>query len=374
MKIETFQMERTQSIWENQVQYNLSESGVHALRVSELGCEDLNDVFLSYPQTNGSIELRERISAFYPGTGPDHVLVGNGTAEMNFIAVWNLVEPGDEVVMMLPNYMQIWGLAESMGATVKPLWLRETNGRWAPDLNQLENLVDERTKLIAICNPNNPTGGILTKDEMRSFSRIAGNVGAWILADEVYQGAELSGQTTPSFHGSYDRLLVNCGLSKVYGLPGLRIGWTVGPRDKIAELWSYKDYTTIGPGAVSDRLARVALEPTQREKLFSRTRETLKKQLPIVETWAKEHDDILRMIRPLAGAITFFKYDLNVNSTVLFERLRDEKSVFVVPGDHFGMDHFLRIGFGGERHTLEEGLKLTSELLATLRTEAHSLS
>ena len=146
MRFELFEMERMQSTWENQVRYNLSESGVHPLRLSELAeaadLADLKETLLGYPQTNGTVELREKVSDLYPGAEIDNVIVTNGTAEANFISILNLLEPGDRVVVMLPNYMQIWGLARSLGANVEPLPLLEDNG-WEPDLGALRRVVNE---------------------------------------------------------------------------------------------------------------------------------------------------------------------------------------------------------------------------------------
>jgi len=368
MKIVPFEMERMQSSWENRVRVNLSESGVHPLTLSELlAGEDLGGELLGYPQSNGTEELREKISDLYAGSSPDEVVVTTGTAEANYVALWKLVEPGDEVVIMVPNYMQVWGLATTFGASVKALPLREEN-RWAPDLDELKRAVTPKTRLIAIVNPNNPTGSILTEDEMRAICKIAGEVGAWILADEVYQGAEISGETSPSFWGWYDRLLVTSGLSKAYGLPGLRVGWVVGPKDVVADLWGYKDYTTIGPGALSERLARLALEPARRQRILERTRGILRSQLPTIEAWAK-NQGVFHFHSPRAGAIVYLRYTLELGSTALVERLRDEKSVLIVPGDHFKMDRYLRIGYGGERAVLDRGLTLISELLESVRTE-----
>jgi hypothetical protein len=271
---------------------------------------------------------------------------------------------------MVPNYMQIWGLARSLGAEVKPLWLEPRNGRWAPDLDAFEKALGPRTRFIALCNPNNPTGGILSAEERRVICEGAARVGAFILSDEIYQGAELDSRTTPSLWGEYDRLVITNGLSKAYGLPGLRIGWAVSSPARIAELWRYKDYTTIGPGALSDFLARAALETNRRKQILERTRLVLREQLPIVQNWIAGEGDLFHLIPPLAGAIAYVRYHLEIGSIPLFERLRDEKSVLVVPGHHFGMEHFLRIGFGGDRDTLETGLALVSEVLSAYRAEA----
>ena len=199
-----FDMERMMSKWENVVEYNLSESGVHPVTVRELLgdptlVEELLDTELNYPQANGSVELREHIAALYPGATPDNVLVTVGCAEANFITLQTLLAAGDEMVTMLPNYMQIWGIGHNYGFRVRAFHLQEERG-WAPDLDELNEVVTEKTKLIAVCNPNNPTGYILTQEEMDAIVAAAERVGAWLLADEVYSGAErLSDTQTPSF-------------------------------------------------------------------------------------------------------------------------------------------------------------------------------
>src|SRR6266478_1252492 len=170
MRLEQFQMERMQSTWENLVRYNLSESGVHPATIGELipdasQREALLNIELGYSQSNGTPELRRSIAAIYPGATEENVLATVGTAEANFLIAWMLTEPGDEVIMMMPNYMQLWGLVRGFGAELKPLPLVEEL-QWAPDLDALERAVSPRTKLIAICNPNNPTGSILTEQEM----------------------------------------------------------------------------------------------------------------------------------------------------------------------------------------------------------------
>jgi aspartate/methionine/tyrosine aminotransferase len=334
--------------------------------VNEQEWPELKEELLGYPQTNGTIELRERISDLYPGSDIDNIIVTNGTAEANFISILSLIEPGDEVVVMIPNYMQIWGLTRSLGADAKRLFLHAERD-WGPDLDELEELVNEKTRLIAICNPNNPTGAVMKEDDMRRLCKIADRVGAWVLADEVYQGAELDGEVTPTFWGWHDRLLVTCGLSKAYGLPGLRIGWVVGPSEKIAELWSYKDYTSISPGALSDRLARWALEPTRRAAILERTRTTLRSQLPILQTWSDEQGGLFEMTAPRAGAFAVLRYKLDINSTELITRLREDKSVLIVPGDQFELDRHVRIGYGGEPEIVKKGLSLFSELLGELQ-------
>jgi aspartate/methionine/tyrosine aminotransferase len=372
MRLEQFAMERMQSTWENLVDFNLSESGVHPLTPRELLQDRHLDIVLDQPlvysQSNGTVELRELIAGFYSNATVEHVQVTNGGSEANYIAVWRLIEPDDEVAMLVPNYMQTRGLIRAFGGSVREFRLIEDTaaGRWRPDLAELERIMTARTRLIVLCTPNNPTGARLTSDELDRVAAIADRHGAWVLSDEVYRGAELDGNETPSMWGRSDRVIVTSGLSKAYGLPGLRIGWIAAPPELVASTWSYHDYTTIAPGALSDRLARVALSPARRPALLDRTRDILRANLPLMESWLRDHAPAFSWIRPEAGAIVYVRYNYPINSTALVTRLREEKSVLVVPGDHFGMDGYLRLGFGDRPEYLQHGLERLHALLTSL--------
>jgi len=370
MKIEQFKMERMQSTWENVVEVNLSESGVHPLSLQELISKDelkeILDTPLGYSQTNGTPELRQAIARLYPGIGIEQVLATAGSSEANFLLMWSNLEPGDEVIFMLPNYMQMWGLLKGFGARVKPFWLREGLG-WAPDLDELARIVTKKTKLFIVTNPNNPTGAVLSQDAMTAIIESADKAGAWIIADEVYQGAEREGKITASFWGKYDKVIIVNGLSKAYGLPGVRIGWIIGPEEYIKKTWPYHDYTTISPSILSDRLARIALSPANRDRILQRTRHILKRNYPLLRAWLEKHSDIFTFIPPQAGAIAFVRYNFMMNSTELVTRLIHEKSVLIVPGDHFEMDHHLRFGFGSEPEYLEKGLARVEELIPEIK-------
>jgi aspartate/methionine/tyrosine aminotransferase len=374
MRLETFALERFQSIWENRVAWNVSESGVHPLRVSELiGDPGLHAAVLEqelgYPQTNGTIQLRESIAAMYPGATPDHVQVTNGGSEANCILLMRLVEPGDEIVFMSPNYMQASGLARGLGATVRPWRLRESGQQWVVDLDELKTLVTPKTRAILLCNPNNPTGARLDGPTLDEIGRIAATVGAWVLDDEIYRGAEREADDTPTIWGRYERAIVSSGLSKAYGLPGLRIGWAVAPPALIADLWSIHDYTTIAPGGINDRLARIALDPARRATLLARTRGIIRANYPLVRRWI-ERQEGLSHIAPEAGAIAFVRHTHPFRSSELTERLRDQRSVLLVPGDYFDMDGYFRIGFGSDPSYLESALSLIGEFLSSLGAHA----
>jgi len=371
MSFEPFAMERWQSTWENRVQFNISESGVHPLTVAELlalagaSLEEVGAARLGYPQSNGTEPLRSAIAALYPGATTGHVLVTNGSAEANFCVCWRFLERGDRVAIVLPTYMQTWGLARTFGAVISPIWLHEETG-WQPDLREVDAAIGPGTKLVIVTNPNNPTGAVLSAEAMERLARRADAVGAWLLADEVYQGAERSGATTPSFWGRGERVIVTNGLSKAYGLPGLRIGWCVAPPALVSELWARKDYTTIGPSVASDVLATHALSAAVRPRILERTRAILRTNWPVMERWFASLGGEFTFRPGEAGAICYARYRSAVNSSALAERLRRDHSVLIVPGDQFGMDHYLRFGFGPPVPDLEAALARVAAAMRTL--------
>jgi aspartate/methionine/tyrosine aminotransferase len=363
-----FDLERWQSTWEHRVRFNLSESGVHPLSVQELlslagaRAVPLLDVRLGYNQSNGSDLLRERIARLYSGATPEHVLVTTGSSEANFAICWRLLAPGDRVAVMLPNYLQTWGLAQNFGAQVQGFELHEDRG-WEPFAEEVRSAIAPGTKLVVVTNPHNPTGHVLSDEMRRMIVERTAQVGAWLLADEVYQGAERDGRTTPSCWGAYERTIVVNGLSKAYGLPGLRIGWLVAPPAFVQEVWARHDYTTIGPAAASDHLAALALESAVRDKLLERTRRILGTNYPVLEQWLKRFGDRFSWRPPEAGAICWARYRHSTRALDLVEKLRAEHSVLLVPGEHFGTPGYLRIGYGGALEHLQAALAETERAL-----------
>ena len=361
MRIEIFEMERMQSTWENIVDYDMSESGVRPVTLRELEEMGLDlagflDVPLGYSQSNGTVELREALAAQYPGTTADNFEVTNGTSEANFIAALCLIRDGDEMALETPNYMQLWGLPKSLGAKVNLFHLL-VDRNWEPDCEEFERAVTPKTRLVYVSNPNNPTGAVLSEEGMKRIVERCEKTGAWLLADEVYLGAEVRRERTQSFWGMSDRVIVTSGLSKAYGIPGARIGWIVGPKNFIADCWSQHDYITICPNKLSDRIARVAVKPENREKLYARTRSILQHNLPIVREWAAGFGGFLTWREPEAGAITLFRYNSPVPSKELAERIRVRQSTLIVPGSMLKVEGYLRIWLGAREEYLREGLR-----------------
>lgn len=372
MKIETFEMERTQCLFENRVELNLSESGVFPLRISELldGADDIERFAtskLSYCESDGSEIFRERIAQFYPDCRLENITVTNGGSEANYVTLWTLLEPDGRLACMIPNYMQAWGLGRAYADGVDIFKLVMQDDRWALDVEGLKRAVTPKTNVILVTNPNNPTGAVLTAAEMDAVVDVACKVGAWLVVDEIYRGAEVQGGTSPTFWGRYEKIVITSGLSKAFGMPGLRIGWVVAPPKLIKDLWVRHDYLTLTPSLLSDRLGTIAMEPQRREAILARTRRIIRENLPPIEKWFSERDDIFTYVRPEAGAIFYSKYKLPINSAELINRLIAEKSVLLTPAEHFGLDRGIRVGFGYDVDKSLEGLARAEALMRTMK-------
>ncbi len=356
MKIPPFEMERWQSTWEDRVKVNLAESGVEPLALAELmGEDDLREALrtpLGYAETQGSEALRGAVASLYPHCGPENILITSGSSEANFLSVLATAEREVPFVTVLPNYMQVWGLAQAWARPV-PLRLRQEQS-WQLDPEEVKTAIGPGTTAISLSHPNNPTGVALKEDGRHALLDAAEEVGAWILSDEVYRGAERVGAETPTFWGAAEKVLVTSGLSKAYGLPGLRLGWVCGPKDFVERLWALHDYTTIAINKLADVLGRRVLGPW-REKLIRRARTILRRNFPVLETFVREND--LTWVPPQAGAISFLRYPWKAPSLDLADRAR-EAGVLIVPGAHFREEGFFRLGYGMEKEVLTEGLDI----------------
>lgn len=356
-----FELELYQSLYERTVAYNLADSSVKCVTtrewLSEEAVEELLDTGLFYPEVNGTGPLREAIAGLYPGAGPDHVLVTVGASQANAMVCATLLAPGDEVVVMTPGYRQVWGTALNMGCTVHELPLREDRG-WRLDLAALDALVGPRTRLVAIVNPNNPTGGVLSADEMARVVAACARVGAWLHVDEVYCGTEAEGAPeTPSFWGMYDRLICTNSLSKAYGLAGLRIGWALADPATIEELWRRHEYAVIAAAAPSMTMAAIALRPAQRRALIERQRRISAAGRRVLAGWLAEQGGRFSVQPSQATSIAFVRYTMPIPSYDLAELIRREASVLVAPGSLLGAEGHLRITIGYEEAKVRAALE-----------------
>lgn len=360
MRIDDFVLERRLSQHENSVEVNLSDSGVHPCDLRSLltpaEIDELCSLELGYGWTNGTGELRDTISALYPGKTRDNVLVTNGSTEAIFVMIMSLLSPGDELICVVPSYLHINGWARATGVNVKTLVMREEDG-WVPDLDRLRALITPKTRMISIANPNNPTGAVLSEEQMRALAALAAEHDLYLHADEIYKGSEIGAEEGPSFSGLYEKTLATGGLSKAMAMPGLRIGWMVGPAAAVQAGWRCKDYTTITTNKLSEFIACRVLQPQLRRKVLERGKHLLGENLALLKAWVQRHGDYFSFDPPRAGGMAFLRYALSIDSAELAERLRVEKGVLICAGDSFGLEGYLRIAIGVPRERLREGLR-----------------
>jgi aspartate/methionine/tyrosine aminotransferase len=375
MNFQNFDLEYFQSQFERTVEINLADSSVKCANVSDLlAGEDprpLLELPLYYPEVNGTTLLRERIAALYPDAAAANVLVTVGAAQANWMVCNALLESGDEVIVVSPGYRQVWGLAKNAGCRVKETHLRAENN-WRLDIDELERLAKPKTKLISIVNPNNPTGSILSREEMARVVSICRKTGAWLHADEVYRGTELAAEETPSFWGMYERAICVNSMSKAYGLAGLRIGWAVAAPEMVDELWRRHEYAVIAASGPSMKLAEIALQPTKRKMLLDRQRRLLREGHTVLESWVREQDGRFSVSKAVATSIAFVGYNFDMPSAELADHIRKKASVLVAPGGYLGTENHLRITVGYEPEKVRTALKRIGAVAAELAGTTHA--
>jgi aspartate/methionine/tyrosine aminotransferase len=370
MKIRHFGVEIWMNRYETQCELNLAETCVESLTVAELlemaGKTDailseLLPLKLTYGAIEGSERLRGLIAGLYDKQRIENVTITHGAIGANALVHETLVEPGDRVVAVVPTYQQHYSIPESYRADLQILKLTEETG-FLPDLARLRQLAVPGTKLIAMTNPNNPTGSLMDRAYLEEVVEIARSCGAWLLCDEVYRGTDQDGDgTTASIADLYEKGISTGSMSKSFSLAGLRLGWIVAPAELIHAVSIHRDYNTISVGMLDDHFASIALE--NRDKILARSRSITRTNLAILSDWV-DGEPLISWIKPKSGTIALLKYDLPVSSEELCVRLLERTGVMLTPGSAMDMEGYLRIGYANNEQILREGLKRFSQFLA----------
>ncbi|OWJ77785.1 aminotransferase [Haematobacter missouriensis] len=371
MKIEPFGVEIWMNEWETQCELNLAETCVESLTIAELldlaGRNDDLSALLPMKMTYGAIEgserLRKAIAALYARQTPENVIVTHGTIGANMLVHRALVERGDRVISIVPTYQQHHSIPESIGADVHLLQLTPGGG-WLPDLARLRELAVPGTKLIALTNPNNPTGALIDRGMLEEIAEIARGAGAWVLCDEVYRGTDQEGSgMTASMADIYEKGISTAGMSKAYSLAGLRLGWVAAPHEVIEAVMIQRDYDTISVGMLDDHFATLALEA--RDRVLARSQAITRGNLALLAEWIAGEPK-LSWVRPRSGTTAFVKVDLPMTSREFCVALLEETGVMFTPGSALGMEGYVRIGYANNPAILKEGLTRVSAFLAKL--------
>ena len=372
MKIRDFGVEIWMHEFENDCQFNLAETCVASLTIDELlrlagrndtALSELLQMKLTYGAIDGSDRLRNSIRGLYTDQKRENIIVTHGTIGANALIYETLVSPGDHVISVHPTYQQHYSIPESYGADVDLLHLREAN-EFLPDLDELRAMMRPETRLIAINNPNNPTGSLMDRAFLEEIAKIAGSSGAYVICDEVYRGIDQDGDGfTASMADVYDRGISTAGVSKVFSLAGLRLGWIAAPTDVIEQVSRHRDYNTISVGMLNDHFACMALEA--KDKILERSREITRTNLAILDDWVAQEPRI-SYVRPKSATITLLRYDFDMPSRDFCVRLLEATGVMLTPGSALDMEGYVRIGFANSPEVLKEGLEKISGFLATL--------
>lgn len=374
MRITPFAVEQWMNAYETKCRYNLAETCVESLTIAELLdmagqrgsiLEELLPLQMTYGSIEGSIRLRTAVAALYSSRSGQDVLVTHGAIGANALVYQGLVEPGDRVISIVPNYQQHYSIPESLGADVQRLALRSEQA-YLPDLDALRRLITPRTKMIAFSNPNNPTGSLMDREILEEIADIAAHVGAYVLSDEVYRGTSQDGDSlTPSVTDLYDKGISIGSMSKAFSLAGFRLGWICGPPEVLRAAEIHRDYNTISVGILDDVFSSIALE--SRDKVLARSRGIVRTNLEILDRWM-DAEDALSYVKPRAGTITLLKYAFDIPSQDLCVSLLRQTGVLLTPGSAFDAEGTVRIGYANNSAILEEGLRRTSDFLRQLNT------
>ena len=370
MDIRPFGVEMWMNEFETKCELNLAETCVQSITLGELFdmagqhnsiLSDLSAIKMTYGAIEGSDRLRDAICCLYENQQRDNILTTHGTIGANSLVHQTLVGRGDHVISVIPTYQQHYSIPESIGADIELLHLRPENA-FLPDLDELRSMLRPDTRLVAINNPNNPTGSLMDRAFLEEIAEIAGSVDAWLLCDEVYRGTDQQGDGfTASVADVYEKGISTAGMSKAYSLAGLRVGWIAGPKDLLHDVMIHRDYTTISVGQIDELLAAMALE--NRDKILARTRRITRENLQIVKDWVA-NETLISWVEPKSGTTALLKYDLPLSSRDLCVTLLKEEGVMLTPGSALDMEGWLRLGYTNPTDDLKAGLRKLSGFLA----------
>jgi aspartate/methionine/tyrosine aminotransferase len=368
LKIPDFELERWKAKRVIPGVTDLTETGIpEPLRLREFFSEDLLDLRMDYASIYGNDQLRSEISELYSGLDKENILVTSSTSESNMILTNLAVNNGDEVLIQVPSFMQIPGLVEANGVRIHKYYLEAENG-FEFDIDKFNEAVTSKIKVFAFNYPNNPTGRVLDKSQVRAICEIAKDHNAWIIADEVYRGIEFDGPFSPSFAEFYDKALVSSSVSKVFGLAGLRVGWVVGSKDMIEKASAYKEYTTLGGSVLSEELAARVLHRDMRQKFIDRGRKLVRESFDVFDRWMRQNEGIVSYNKPKFGVIALVRHELEIPSNEFCRKLLEEKKIAVIPCDDCfpdlkNGDRYLRMCYCHPPAIVEEALANVSEVM-----------
>ena len=307
-----------------------------------------HELSLGYSSVQGDGLLRETIAALYPGLDSSHIITFAGAQEAIFVAYHALLQPGDRIQVILPIFEPLSLVAEGVGARVDTVELQaQADGGWLIDLDRWQDTVSESTRLAVINFPHNPTGSLISAQELQQMVEHCERNDCWLFSDEVFRGLEYRPDARlPPVASLYRKGLSLGVMSKAYGLPGVRVGW-IACRDieLIARMLEIKRYLSICNGRTDELLATIALRHAT--VLLRRSRVTIRDNLHLLKTKLASFDNALQWLEPKAGCVAFPRLQQAMTATEFAQRVLEQAGVMVIPGDCFRWDDtHVRVGFG----------------------------
>jgi capreomycidine synthase len=347
---------------------DISSSGVEPYSMEELrqlvglSDDEIVGVTLHDSPSRGDRRLRATIAERWGDDDPERVLVTNGSNEALFLVLTALLDEGDEVLVPEPAYHSLAALAEARGCVVR-LWPLRPEAAFQPDLDELEALVSNTTRAVVANFPHNPTGASLTEAGYARLLDTVSRVGAWLVWDAVFADLTYDRPPLPDPSCAYERAVSFGTLSKCYGLPGLRVGWALGPPDVLRDAVRVRDYTSLATSPLVEAVAYRAVEGA--DALLAPRLDQARRNLTLVRAWMTEHTEAVEWAPPDGGVVVFPRLHDFADTEALCHQLMAEAGVLVVPGTCFGHPSHVRLGFGGSTTALTEGLDRLSTALTT---------
>ncbi len=370
--IPPFRLERYFAQYEFKARYLLSASDCESLTMQEL--LDLADpdslrrwhsLSLGYTESQGLPALREEVAALYPGITADDVLILS-PEEGIYIAMTTLLEPGDHVIVVSPAYQSLQEIARSRGCEVTP-WLVHPDERgWHADMNELAAAITERTRLLVLNFPHNPTGSLLSVEDWAAVHELSAQHNLIVFSDEMYRLLEYDAAARlPAACAQSERGISLSGLSKSLALPGLRLGWlATRNRTVLKRFQYYRDYTTICNSAPSEILGIMALRVC--DQLVRRNLKIIAENLAHVQAFFDEFPQWFRWRSPAAGSVAFVEWKGAQPVERFCRDVLDACGVMIVPGAMFDMPgSYFRLGLGRRNFS-----KALAEVQAWLHSDA----
>lgn len=375
MRIDKFELESWLNPLDPLCKYNLGASCVKALGLREMleyvgedadaVMEELANKSLHYGEFDGSKRLKKAIAGIYRGADPELVITTHGGTGANNMVLTELLEPGDNIVVITPTYQQHYSIPENMGVEVRKVRGTADNN-YLPGIEEIKAAFDENTRMIIATSPSNPAGIYIDPTLMGEIVELARTTGAYVLFDEMYRG--LDDEYMPSIVDVYEKGISTSSMSKVYSMAGTRVGWiVVRDKDIYDRVFNRRSFDTICGSVIDEFLAAIALEHS--DVLLKRSREIVRKNKAYLDSWMEEHPR-LHYCGKSYGSTVMIRYDYDISAQELGQRLFDEEGVLICHGDVFEEPKSFRLGYGfGDVSLLENGLAALDHFLNKLEEE-----